>query len=163
MGYCSFHVFIYTVMMMHDGTQTFEYTEPCAWLIWNPAVFFVHVIVSMVLNVIFTILLCIESLLLWIVFLGAVGLFSSVLSGSYVLESSDEDICPRVFGKYSFLDTLCYSCVIYFYVIVACFHFLGFLLGRSKAARWRRPLTRLLLCLVKLWKGLLYWLWEGAR
>jgi len=54
---------------------------------------------AMVLNI-----LCIESLLLWIVFLGAVGLFSSVLSGSYVLESSDEDICPRVFGKYSFLE-----------------------------------------------------------
>jgi hypothetical protein len=61
-----------------------------------------------------------------IVFLGAVGLFSSVLSGSYVLESSDEDICPRVFGKYYFLEHsllllchffLCYSCLCF----ICCF------------------------------------------
>ena len=135
-----------------------KYSKPFAWLIWTLTIFFGHVMVIKFLILYFQFFPCIGSLLLWIEFIGHVGLFSSVLFGSYVPESSDEDICPRVFGKY--------SCVISFYITVhlySCFHSLGFVLGRSKAVLWQRPLTRHLLFLAKLWEGLFCWLWEGAR
>ena len=184
MEYCSFHVFglvvrfrgisvspqngmteklliqtlIGCVLADYAYHSHIKYSEPCPWLIWTLTIFFSHVMVIKFLILYSQSFSFIGSLLLWILFIGPIGLFSSVLFGSYVPESSDEDICPRVFGKY--------SCVISFYITVhlySCFHSLGFVLGRSKPALWQRPLTRHLLFLVKLWEGLLYWLWEGAR